>query len=479
MTPAVLIGKGRALSIRLLEGTHSAGVPIFVQLYTQLREHILTGVLRPESRLPSSRMLAADLGISRNTVEAAYQQLQAEGFTQSRIGAGTVVAATIADVVPFRRQAGMVHASRVRSALQSPSCVAARLSSRGSTLVRLGEAELVADRYNGACLTDVERFPAKLWNRLLARQARRGGAVLFRPGDPRGTLALRRAIAEYAQLSRGVRCDAEQVVIVNSTQQAVDLAGRILLDPNDLAVIEDPAYPSARSALQAIGARLHAVPVDDEGLVTAHLSLTRDPKLLYVTPSHQFPLGVTMSLPRRLAVLTWAAANGVWILEDDYDSEFHYAGRPIAALQGLDRSGRVLYVGTFNKVLFPGLRIAYLIVPPELVGPFVATRRLTDGVSSPLTQAVLAEFISGGFLAAHLRFARQHYALRRNALVKAIDQHWGAAARLGPSKTGLHLVAHFADGTDDGKLTTCLPDTLGVGLGALSQRSRRLFGANP
>lgn len=462
--------RGAALGVQLLEGTRAGSVPLYAQLYTQLREHILAGALPPGSRLPSARMLATDLGISRNTVEAAYLRLQSEGFTLRRVGAGTVVAASVAEVAPFRGRVRQRPAPRQHTERPVAPPPRRELSDRGRVLVRLGRAELEADRFSGPCATDVESFPSITWQRLLARQIRRHGAALLRSGEPQGSLVLRRAIARHVRLTRGVQCEAEQVVVVNSTQQALDLASRILLDPGDRALVEEPGYPSARGALLAGGARLGTVPVDGEGLVTAELPADPGPSLLYVTPSHQYPLGVTMSLPRRLAALRWAAATGAWILEDDYDSEFRYDGRPIAALQGLDRAGRVLYLGTWNKVLFPGLRLAYLVVPPELVAPFVAARRLTDGVSSPLMQAVLAEFLSAGYLTAYLRAARQHYVIRRDALVHAIARAWGDRVRLGPFNTGLHLVAHLPPGSDDVGLTHLLPDGGGMTLGALSRQ---------
>jgi GntR family transcriptional regulator/MocR family aminotransferase len=237
--------------------------------------------------------------------------------------------------------------------------------------------------------------------------------------------------------------------VVSSTQQAIDLAGRVLLDPGDTAFVEEPGYPSARAALLAAGASVRLAPVDEEGVIVEKLGASPGRHLLYLTPSHQFPTGVTLTLPRRLALLARAAATEGFILEDDYDSEFRFDGRPLAALQALDQGGRVLYVGTYNKVLFPGLRLAYLVLPKSLVEPFAAARRITDGYSSPLAQECLAEFMASGHFGGYMREARQHYAERSAFLVDRARRVWGEAASLGPASTGLHLVAHLDPGLDD------------------------------
>jgi GntR family transcriptional regulator/MocR family aminotransferase len=242
------------------------------------------------------------------------------------------------------------------------------------------------------------------------------------------------------------------VLVVNSTQQAIDIAARLLLDPGSPAFIEDPCYPSALAALKAAGAKVRGMPVDVEGAVTDSLPGNAKPGLVYVTPSHQFPLGMTMSLSRRLSLLNWASRTGSHVLEDDYDSEFRHDGRPITALQGLDSCGRVLYIGTFNKILFPGLRLAYLIVPSGLARAFASARRIIDGYSPPLPQAVLAGFMASGHFASYLRLARLHFRACRDAVVKAVEKHWGDSVELGPSSTGLHVVALFPPGTDDVRL---------------------------
>jgi len=391
--------------------------------------------------------LARDLGISRNTVEAAFEQLRAEGFVERRVGVGTRISSAVGEHLPFRFGPAPYGDSFPRR--QSPHPGKERmLSSRGERMSSAGAEELHYDAHSGPCATDVSHFPLDTWNRIASRSARSAAADMLVLDDPRGFPALREAIAEHARLTRGVRCHTDQVLVLNSTQQALMLASLLLLDPGQTAVIEDPGYLRARAALLAGGATVAGVPVDDAGLMTSRLP-AGGVRVVYVTPSHQFPLGVTMSLARRLELLTWAEEHDAWILEDDYDSEFRFEGRQIAALQGLDEQDRVLYLGTFNKVLFPGMRVAYLILPPSLVERFAQGRLVFDGPAHPLTQGALAEFIRGGHLGRHLRRARQLYATRRDALVRAIGRHWSDWIRSGPSHTGLHLVAHLPEGTDD------------------------------
>lgn len=433
-------------------GTNACALPregssaptLYAQLYRRLRGQILTGVLRPGSRLPSSRALAIDLGLSRNTIEAAFQQLVDEGFVERRIGSGSTVTKSLADAAPFPAPRTAGHPTPANP-LPSPS---PRLPRRGAQLVALGRAELDSDRFTGSWATNAEGFPWQVWNRLVAREARRVGRSLLDPIQLLGLEVLRNQIAEHATLSRGITCTPRQVVIVNSTQQAIDLAARLLLDPGQTVLVEDPGYPSARAAFAAAGARVRPVAVDEKGIVIEALARHRSARLLYTTPSHQFPLGVMMSLDRRVGALRWANTQEAWILEDDYDSEFRHDGRPLAAMQALDSTQRVLYLGTFNKVLFPGLRLAYLIVPDGLVDAFAALRRITDGPVSPLLQSVLAEFMARGQFATYLRQARIHYAHCRDLLVAAIERCWPSVS-LGPISTGLHLVVHLPKSADD------------------------------
>jgi GntR family transcriptional regulator/MocR family aminotransferase len=440
----------RARAIAVLTSPERDGRPLYVQLHQQLREHILRGDLAPGSRLPSARTLASDLQVSRNTVEAAIGQLCAEGMVERRVGVGTIVA-NLGAVAPFARRMRLAAAGSPPPQKGAPAR-RRELSRRGERLAAGGQAELDADARTGPCMTDVEIFPARTWHQLLARVAREQDNGLLRTGDVQGDPSLRRAISEHARLTRGVRCTADEVVIVHSTQQALDLTSRLLLADGESVLMEEPGYRSARAVFTASGARVMGIPVDDDGLQAERLRLHRDARLLYLTPSHQYPLGVTLALRRRLETLAWARDAGAWIVEDDYDSEFRYTGRPIAAMQGLDDAERVLYLGTFNKVLFPGIRLAYLILPRALVSGFRAARRLTDGAPSPLVQAALARFLSEGHFAAHLRKARKLYEGRRNLLVERLEQRLGARGRVGMSQTGLHLVVLLPPELDDQSL---------------------------
>jgi GntR family transcriptional regulator/MocR family aminotransferase len=269
-------------------------------------------------------------------------------------------------------------------------------------------------------------------------------------GDPLGFMPLREAIATYLREARAVRCEAGQVMVVSGSQHGLDLATRLLLDPGDRVWLEDPGYLGARGALMAAGARLVPVPVDGEGLEVARgIRVAPDARLAYVTPSHQYPLGVTMSLARRLALLEWARARRAWIVEDDYDSEYRYTGRPLASLQGLDRHGRVIYVGTFSKVLFPALRLGYVVVPPALVDAFAAARGLVDRHPPSVTQAVLAEFIAEGSFARHVRRMRMRYAEQQAALVEAARHKLDGVLEVSPAEAGMHLVGWLPSGADD------------------------------
>ena len=439
------MAKRRAVvTIGMLGLDRGAGVPLHRQLYEGLREAILTGRLRPGARLPSTRTLASDLGASRNTVLAAFGQLLAEGYLAGRVGAGTTVASTLPETL-LRAHVEAAGAGRPG---RRP-----RLSRRGvllvGTRVTTTRTPALARPFRPG-LPGLDLFPFDLWARLVARRWRRVPRQLLDYGDPAGHPPLREAIAAHLREARAVRCEAAQVIVVTGAQQAVDLAARVLLDPGDTAWVEDPGYLGARGALIAAGIRLAPVPVDAEGLDVRRGS-RRSPgaRLVYVTPSHQYPLGVTMSLHRRLTLLEWASRSGAWILEDDYDSEYRYAGRPLAALQGLDTAGRVIYAGTFSKVLFPSLRLGYLVVPPELVDAFVAARALADRHSPSVTQAALADFIDGGHFARHVRRTRALYAERQAALVRAVRRTLGGLLEVSPSEAGMHLLGWLPAGVDD------------------------------
>jgi len=418
---------------------------LFRQLYEGIRGAILSGQFAAGMRLPASRLLASELGVSRNTILNGYEQLLAEGYLVGRLGSGTYVAPTLpedllqthAQPQPVRRlpRRGRLVSQRGAALAAAPRPVTPRVGP--PTAFRPGVPALDA-------------FPVELWLRLTKKYTRRMLGELSDYGDPAGYRPLRQAIADYLTAARGVCCDAEQVIVVSGAQHALDLAARVLLDSGETAWVEDPGYIGARGALMGAGVRVAPVPVDAEGLDVA-AAVRRHPaaRLCYVTPSHQYPLGVTMSLSRRLALLDWAQRAGAWIVEDDYDSEFRYAGRPLAALQGLDRGQRVLYVGTFSKVLFPALRLGYLVAPPDLVETFVAARALADHHSPTLPQAALAEFIADGHLARHVRRMRTLYAERQTALLHAMRRELDGCVSVAPAEAGLHLVGWLADGADD------------------------------
>jgi GntR family transcriptional regulator / MocR family aminotransferase len=428
---------GGAFLATLVAGKPAA--PIYLQIYRTLRKAILNGQMPQGIRLPSTRTLASDLAVSRHTTEEAFAQLLAEGFIERRVGDGTYVAAMERAVAPHpaNKKVG-TNGSR-------------RLSERASLMARHAcFPDPAKPRAFTAASPAVELFPLETWRRLVATCLRRSGSRVLGTGDPAGYGPLREAIASYVGASRNVVCGPEQVIVVTSSQQALDLAARVLLDPGDPAWLEDPGYPGARAALLTNGAHIVPVPIDEAGLrVDEGERLARNARLAYVTPSHQYPLGVTLSLERRLALLNWAGRQGAWVVEDDYDSEFRYDGRPLAAIQGIDEGDRVIYVGTFTKVMFPALRLAYAIVPRDLVASFVTARGLVDGHPPTLSQMALTEFFADGHFGVHIRRMRELYRGRRDALVEAWERHNTSSARLGPADAGLHVVAHLPRGTDD------------------------------
>jgi GntR family transcriptional regulator/MocR family aminotransferase len=404
------------------------------QIYGSIRRAILDGVVGPGTRLPSSRALAGDLGVSRTTTLLAVQQLQAEGYLTARRGSGTSVADELPDDLVPRDGA------RAASKPRHPT-----LSRRGAAVAAVRHG---AHRLDGPPrpfrlgTPGVDLFPVGLWSRLVSRRLRAVTAAQLDYGDPAGLRVLREAIASHVGTARGTRCDADQVLMVAGAQQGFELVCRLLLDPGDRAWMEEPGYPGARSALRAAGARIIPVRVDAEGLdVDQGARRAGDARLVYVTPSHQYPLGVPMSLPRRLALLKWARAARAWVIEDDYDSEFRYGARPIPCLHGLDADGRVIYVGSFSKTLFPALRLGFLVVPSDLRERLVAARAAADQHPPTIDQAVLADFLVEGHFARHVRRMRMAYRERLEALTAAAERYCGGALRVRPVQTGLHALA--------------------------------------
>jgi GntR family transcriptional regulator/MocR family aminotransferase len=373
----------------------------------------------------------------------AYAQLLAEGYVEGHAGSGTYVTRTLPDMVlQLQTTTSVVHAPQARHPSRRGRLLA-------TTPVSISRDSGPPPAFRpGIPAFDV--FPFDIWARLMTRHWRQPPPELLSYGDPAGYPPLRKAIAEYLGAARGVRCTPEQIIVVAGSQQGLDLATRVLLDVGDRAWIEDPGYIGARGAIQSAGAELVPVPVDQEGLDVAQaVSRCATARLVYITPSHQFPLGVTMSLPRRLALLEWAHRAGAWVLEDDYDSEYRYTGRPLPALQGLDTENRTVYLGTLSKTLFPSLRLGYMVVPADLADAFIATKALTDRHAPSVEQAVLADFITEGHFARHIRRTRILYAERQAALVEAAARHLQGLLEISPAEAGMHLVGWLPEGMSD------------------------------
>jgi GntR family transcriptional regulator/MocR family aminotransferase len=422
------------------------GTPMHRQLSDWFRRAILDGQLRPGQRVPSSRSLAGELKISRIPVLSAYEQLYAEGYLETFLGAGTCVARSIPEATPQP-----VNTSSRNALLQIPGNQAPRRISQRSALMREPARTWLDSQ--GAFrigLPALDHFPSGVWSKLVNRHARKPSIDAMVYGDPMGYLPLREAIAEYLNTVRAVRCEASQILMTTGSQQGLQICAHVLLDAKERVWVEEPGYPGARQALMTVGARLVPVPVDQEGLNVAEgIRRGRNAHAIYITPSHQFPLGVTMSATRRMQLLNWAMRSGAWIIEDDYDSEYRFGGRPIASLQGLDTDDRVIYVGTFSKVVFPALRLGYVVIPKDLLPAFYDVRNATDTFSSTLYQLVMTDFIREGHFARHIRRMRTLYLERRTALLEAIGKYMGNQLEVIGAEAGMQLVALLPPGVDD------------------------------
>ncbi|WP_233575574.1 PLP-dependent aminotransferase family protein [Noviherbaspirillum saxi] len=411
---------------------------MFRQLYLAIKQAILAGTLGPGVQLPPTRELSTMFGVSRQTILNAYSQLLAEGYLSGVVGKGTFVSSSLP----------------IANALNSgkPHQLIRPLSARGE---RFTGPEAYLPYHQGASrafrigMPGLDAFPFDVWSRLEARCWRRPPHELGY-GDPAGYLPLREALAGYLRASRGVQCTADQIIITSGSQQAVYLIATMLLMPEDKVWVEEPGYRGINASLRAAEACICPVPVDNEGLNVAHgISHYPEARLVYVTPTHQLPLGMTMSLPRRLELLGWASANKTWVVEDDYDSEYRYGGPPLASLQSLDKSGCVIYVGTLSKVLFPGLRLGYIVAPPALAQAFTQGKAIMDRHAPLVPQAVLADFIQEGHFQRHIRRTRDVYAERRDTLLRAIDARLSDRLTVGATDTGLHLPVMFRQPCDD------------------------------
>jgi GntR family transcriptional regulator/MocR family aminotransferase len=404
-------------------------------LYGELRLAILEGRLSPGTRLPASRDFAGQYGLSRGTVVTVFERLQSEGYLSSGVGVGTWVN-QIAAPAQSRRMTTTppAYIRRVISEYTLPKPFVGLAFPKGVRPFRVGSPAIA-------------EFPSGVWGRIAAHRARNFASWLKTEAGGRGYRPLRNAIAEYLRTSRGVRCSSEQIVIVSGIQQALDLLARVLLKPHDPVWMEDPGYFGAGIAFGTAGARIVGVPVDEEGLsVSAGMKICPHAKGVYLTPAHQFPLGVTMSLERRMAILNWASRNGAFVIEDDYDSEYRFEGQPVPALQSLDHHASVIYIGSFSKTLFPSLRLGYVVLPPSLVDYFLAFRYRTDFQNSTFDQAVLCDFIVEGHLARHLRRMRTLYAGRLAALIDGGKQHLDGLLQLSDVRAGLYTIGFLKNG---------------------------------
>ncbi|MBV8776577.1 MAG: PLP-dependent aminotransferase family protein [Alphaproteobacteria bacterium] len=423
-----------------------AGAPLSRQLAAALRTALSERQIDAGARLPSTRALARELGLARSTVVGVYEQLAAEGYIAGKPGSGYLAAASLAERGPMRPP-------EATAAPRPLSRRAERLrgyvpEARGSPRpFQMGYAEIDP------------RFVAT-WKRLAGRVLSGRSRIEWNYGDPQGDPGLRGAVADYLAVARGVRCRPEQIVLTSGTQQGLSLTAQVLLDPGSTTWVEDPCYHAAVDILRAAEARIVPVPVDDDGLdLAAGLRGVADvPRLVYVTPSRQYPLGMAMPLARRAALLDWAARDDVWLVEDDYESEFQAPGRMLPSLQGLDRAGRVIYLGTFSKLLFPSLRLGYAVLPPDLVVPFAAARHLADRQSSALIQAIMLEFMLDGHFARHLKRMRARYAERERFLVERVRRKLDGVLEIRPVDSGMYLTAWLPPGWSDSAAAMALAE---------------------
>jgi GntR family transcriptional regulator/MocR family aminotransferase len=415
--------------------------PIYQQIYEAFRTRIVHTELRPGQLVPSTRQLAHELRVSRFPVLNAYAQLLAEGYFESRIGSGTFIASSLpGEPNPQKRKTVANPASGLRA-------IGAR-ASRLPRYIKPSWADVLGPFQLGQ--PELAGLRLKTWSKLVARHSRTMGLTELQYGDVFGLQSLREAIATYVRTSRAVSCEADQIMIVSGSQQALDITSQVLLDPGAPVWVEEPGYWLLHRVLKLAGCRQVFVPVDSEGLdVSAGIQLCSDARAAFVTPSHQYPLGVTMSATRRLQLLKWAQNAGSWIVEDDYDSEYRYESPPISSLQGLDTNSRVIYIGTFSKVLFPSLRLGYIVAPPDLFDHFAAVRQAMDICPSTINQAVLAEFIREGHFARHIRRMRQLYGERRRVLVEEIERELNSSCTIVGGEAGMHLTILINDAIQD------------------------------
>jgi len=430
----------------LIDVDRSAQTPLNRQIYDAYRRAILRRDLRPGQQVPSSRELAIEINVSRFPVLHAYAQLLAEGYFESRQGTGTFVSRSL----PEQLMSVQRNVRPATDTLCGPRPIARRnslLPAFEGSQSRLGWGAF------GVHQPAFDQFPFEIWSNLVARHSRNPSAKALHHVDPLGSDQFREEICSYLRTARAVNCEPSQIMIVSGSQQALDITARVLLDPGSSVWIEEPGYPLQRASLIAAGCHLIPVPVDGEGMnVAMGIERHRRARAAFVTPSHQYPLGSTMSASRRLHLLNWAHRSGAWIVEDDYDSEYRFESRPIASLQGMDANSRVIYIGTFSKVLLPSLRVGYIVIPSDLVERFIAVRATMDIFPPYLYQEVLTDFMRMGHFGRHLRRMRQLYRERRTALVDSLRHEFGEMLEVHGVEAGMHLAVMLPQGTRDRKI---------------------------
>ena len=453
------------LRIRLNEAEFQL-LDLHQRIQRALRALILEGALDAGLKLPATRVLAKSLGIARDTVENAYVQLQRDGFIIRRAGSGSYVCETVGvELRGAARRRIQQQKSIARSATEG-----AGLSRRGQMIFASGGvADQQEIRAFATGLPETRTFPTDVWERLQRQVMKDYRANILLHGDPQGAEPLRKAIATYLNLERGAKCSAEQILVLSSTRQALFLCAQLLVDAGKPILLENPGYYGAKKAFETAEARVLPIDVDAQGIRTDLLRADRSgASSLYVTPSHQYPTGSTLTLERRLDLINWAAEQRKWIIEDDYDSEFHYDGLPTACVQGLDTYQRTIYLGTFSKTLYPGLRMGYMILPHELVKPFTYARSIMDGHTPQILQLTLARFMEDGHYNAHVRAMRKLYAGRRTVILDAIATHLQGIASALPHQGGLHVPCLLAEGWSEEK-TIRQAASAGVQLAGMSR----------
>jgi GntR family transcriptional regulator/MocR family aminotransferase len=468
--PSPVVRSGHAQLSIILNQAEKATLQ--TQIFDQVRTMILNGQLRGDDPLPTTRELSAQLGVSRNTAVLAYERLIAEGYIRTKPYVGTFVSPDLPDTAFL--SSGPEPAPTPRQEAAAAAVGEEPLHLRTHRLADPGRRRLAADFWVGR--PDFRTFPMKAWSHHIKARLKSAGPRLTSYSDPAGLLELRQAIAKHLAPARGVVCDPDQIIIVGGCQDGFNLVGRLLVKPGSTAVVESPCYQGAAFVLESLGAKLHPVPIDREGLDVAKLPHVRD-AVAYVTPSHQYPVGVTMSLQRRIELLSWATQYDAYIMEDDYDSDFRFVGSPLTALKGLDRNERVIYLGTFSKCMGPGLRLGYVVAPRRLVESFRRMKMLMNNGQSWLEQAAMADFMASGEFGRHLRRIRQLYRERRDALLGALHRHFGECEVHG-EQAGMHLVWKLPEGFPSAEEVEARGLAAGVGVCSLATGSALRFDKN-